>query len=273
MRGDGKRTELLPAWVDVQCDGDVDWGSKGQVCATMSVVLAHTRRSLNTCNRWEHSDSLQATPTLREQASGLSAHAWISASKFVPPPKPWARVGALLSEEAHVEAVTRESQTAAATKQDTPGPARNSSCPPDHGPRPPSHALSRTPSCICNRASTQVTGSLCRTATATTPRPSHAFFFDKIVNERLECSGRNDGTKWACGRRNHDAKLPSPGAAQDPNKKETSRLVTHSQRFIQSAEAAGAGKSDGVQVLDIGRAFRPSTVSGLPSITAHSLFI
>lgn len=200
MRGDGKRTELLPAWVDVQCDGDVDWGSKGQVCATMSVVLAHTRRSLDTCNRWEHSDSLQATPTLREQASGLSAHAWISASKFVPPPKPWARVGALLSEEAHVEAVTRESQTAAATKQDTPGPARNSSCPPDHGPRPPSHALSRTPSCICNRASTQVTGSLCRTATATTPRPSHAFSLTKsstrdssVPGGMTELNGHVDG--------------------------------------------------------------------------------
>lgn len=35
MPGDGKGRELLPEWVDTQDDWDVDWGSKGQVCATM----------------------------------------------------------------------------------------------------------------------------------------------------------------------------------------------------------------------------------------------
>lgn len=39
MPGDGQGTERLPNWVDTQQDWDVDWGSKGQVCATMYVVF------------------------------------------------------------------------------------------------------------------------------------------------------------------------------------------------------------------------------------------
>jgi hypothetical protein len=36
-------------------------------------------------------------------------------------------------------------------------------------------------------------------------------FFDDIVHEKLEYAGRNNGSIWVCGRRNHVAALPPPG--------------------------------------------------------------
>jgi glycine/D-amino acid oxidase-like deaminating enzyme len=92
-------------------------------------------------------------------------------------------------------------------------------------------------------------------------------FFDDIVHEKLEYAGRNDGSIWVCGRRNHVAALPPPGIEDRPDDIVISDLIDYSHRFIRQGGNADSEKSPGLAVIAKGRAFRPSTVSGLPFIS------
>jgi hypothetical protein len=70
-------------------------------------------------------------------------------------------------------------------------------------------------------------------------------FFDNIVHEKLEYAGRNDGSIWACGRRNYVAVLPPPGKEDQPNDLVISDLIAYSERFIRQG-----GNTDGEKALD-----------------------
>lgn len=92
-------------------------------------------------------------------------------------------------------------------------------------------------------------------------------FLDDIVHEKLEYAGRNDETIWVCGQRNHIAELPPAETGQEPDERMISRLMRYSQGFIRRLNSVETEKSDKIQVLETGRAFRPSTVAGLPFIS------
>ncbi|RYP09421.1 hypothetical protein DL764_001300 [Monosporascus ibericus] len=92
-----------------------------------------------------------------------------------------------------------------------------------------------------------------------------AVFFDDIVHEKLEYGGRNNGSIFVCGRRNFTAILPPPGKEDEPDQRVLSDLIQYSRRFIHQdieGEACPA-----LSILEKGRAFRPSTVAGLPRIS------
>jgi glycine/D-amino acid oxidase-like deaminating enzyme len=87
------------------------------------------------------------------------------------------------------------------------------------------------------------------------------------VHEKLEYAGRNDGSIWACGRRNYVAVLPPPGKEDQPDDLVISDLIDYSERFIRQGGNTDGEKNPGLAVIAKGRAFRPSTVSGLPFIS------
>ncbi|KAI0199311.1 hypothetical protein F4808DRAFT_214239 [Astrocystis sublimbata] len=109
----------------------------------------------------------------------------------------------------------------------------------------------------------------CPTTQATT-----AFVtFANIVGDKMEFAGRDDGTIWACGRRNYSAELPSPGRQQDPDEGLVGELSRYAQRWINwQCSCVAAEKHQGnhdfkeAEPIGKGRAFRPATVSGLPVI-------
>ncbi|RYP91023.1 hypothetical protein DL770_002853 [Monosporascus sp. CRB-9-2] len=92
-----------------------------------------------------------------------------------------------------------------------------------------------------------------------------AVFFDDIVHEKLEYAGRNNGSIFVCGRRNFTATLPPPGKEDEPDKKVLSDLIQYSRRFIHQDIEGGACPA--LPILEKGRAFRPSTITGLPLIS------
>jgi glycine/D-amino acid oxidase-like deaminating enzyme len=92
-------------------------------------------------------------------------------------------------------------------------------------------------------------------------------FFDDIVHEKLEYAGRNDGSIWVCGRRNYVAVLPLPSKEDQPDNTVISNLIDYSERFIRQSGNADGEKNPGLAIIGKGRAFRPSTVSGLPFIS------
>lgn len=72
MPGDGEGTELLPDWVDARNDWDVDWGSKGQVCATMYVAFRALSVPLDLCSSCQH---VFLTPSKQPKRSWRMARA------------------------------------------------------------------------------------------------------------------------------------------------------------------------------------------------------
>ena len=92
-------------------------------------------------------------------------------------------------------------------------------------------------------------------------------FFNHIVGEKLEFSGRNDGTIWVCGRTNPSAKLPPLGTEALPDTDLLADLTDYSRRFVRESEISEKG---GPRVVAKGRAFRPVRQSGLPLITSVS---
>lgn len=89
----------------------------------------------------------------------------------------------------------------------------------------------------------------------------------------MEFAGRNDGTIWSCGRRNLSASLPPPGYQQEPDKTVIDELTGYARKWInwQCAYDRTSVKNDhdnhnSVELLSKGRAFRPTTPSGLPTI-------
>jgi glycine/D-amino acid oxidase-like deaminating enzyme len=93
-------------------------------------------------------------------------------------------------------------------------------------------------------------------------------FFDDIVHEKLEYAGRNDGSIWVCGRRNYVAVLPPPDKEGQPDDTVISDLIDYSDRFIRQSGNADGEKNPGLAIIAKGRAFRPSTVCGLPFISS-----
>ncbi|KAI1115079.1 hypothetical protein F5Y14DRAFT_440819 [Nemania sp. NC0429] len=88
--------------------------------------------------------------------------------------------------------------------------------------------------------------------------------FANLVGDKLEFAGRNDGTIWACGRRNLTADLPAPGHRQDPDERMISDLVSYAQKWVNlNCDCLGSHDHD-IQLVAQGRAFRPATKSGLP---------
>lgn len=63
-------------------------------------------------------------------------------------------------------------------------------------------------------------------------RTVRAMWMDDIVKEKLEFASRNDGTIWACGRRNATARLPEPGRPAYSDVSVISELLGAAKRFI-----------------------------------------
>ncbi|KAI1362625.1 hypothetical protein F5Y08DRAFT_269231 [Xylaria arbuscula] len=109
----------------------------------------------------------------------------------------------------------------------------------------------------------------CPTTQATTAFVS----FANIAGSKMEFAGRNDGTIWACGRRNLTARLPPPGHQQEPDDMMINELAGYAQKWINwqcncnsiSVENNHENHNS-IQLIDKGRAFRPATPSGLPII-------
>ncbi|KAJ8133247.1 hypothetical protein O1611_g372 [Lasiodiplodia mahajangana] len=95
--------------------------------------------------------------------------------------------------------------------------------------------------------------------------------FANVVGDKMEFVGRNDGTIWACGRRNHTANVPPPGYQQAPDETVIGELGGYARKWINwqcncvSAESHH-DNHDSIQLIDKGRSFRPTTKSGLPII-------
>lgn len=90
--------------------------------------------------------------------------------------------------------------------------------------------------------------------------------FASLVGEKLEFAARNDGTIWACGRRNFDANLPSPRHEDKPDAELIAELSGWAQKCLNWS-CACAGKHAKFELLKKGRAFRPATKSSLPVIS------
>lgn len=73
-------------------------------------------------------------------------------------------------------------------------------------------------------------------------------FFDDIVHEKLEYTGRNDGSIWVCGRRNYVAVLPPPDKEDQPDDIVISDLIDYSERFICQSGNTGGEKTLGWQL-------------------------
>jgi len=85
-----------------------------------------------------------------------------------------------------------------------------------------------------------------------------------IVGEKLEFAGRNDGTVWVCGAKDLKGTLPALGSRGLPDAARIAELTGRAYRFLRlhSADYADAFKE--LEVVALGRAFRPVTLSGRP---------
>lgn len=99
--------------------------------------------------------------------------------------------------------------------------------------------------------------------------------FAPLLGEKIEFAARNDGTVWACGRRNIDADLPSPDLLGEPDEKLINELIDHARGWLNwnctcdlAAETHHTARE--FQLVGQGRAFRPATESGLPTISGVS---
>ncbi|KAI1378989.1 nucleotide-binding domain-containing protein [Hypoxylon crocopeplum] len=92
-------------------------------------------------------------------------------------------------------------------------------------------------------------------------------FLNNVVKEKLEFSGRNDGTIWVCGRTNSTAILPPLGEEALPDDQLVADLLGYSRQFIRGFD--DTGDHDGtLPIMAKGRSFRPMRQSGLPLISA-----
>ncbi|KPM41810.1 hypothetical protein AK830_g4756 [Neonectria ditissima] len=98
-----------------------------------------------------------------------------------------------------------------------------------------------------------------------TSQDSVAFVsFAGLIGEKFEFAGRNDGTIWACGRRNLTAVLPSPGHSDTPDQQLINELRGRAREWLNWGCNCAEKHTDDFQILSQGRAFRPATRSGLP---------
>jgi glycine/D-amino acid oxidase-like deaminating enzyme len=106
-----------------------------------------------------------------------------------------------------------------------------------------------------------------------TSRASVAFVsFASIVGDKMEFAGRSDGTIWACGRRNLTAPLPPVGEYQAPDDELVRELSDRARDWLNWAcdcdKVDATTSTHDLRILDRGRAFRPATKTGLPTISA-----
>ncbi|KAI0859126.1 hypothetical protein F4860DRAFT_483965 [Xylaria cubensis] len=107
----------------------------------------------------------------------------------------------------------------------------------------------------------------CPTTQATTAFVS----FADMAGEKIEFAGRNDGTIWACGRRNFTANLPPPGDQQEPDEAVIDELAGYARKWINwqcncNSVENQQNNHNSLELVGKGRAFRPATPSGLPII-------
>ena len=83
----------------------------------------------------------------------------------------------------------------------------------------------------------------------------------------MEFTARNDGTIWACGRRNLTAKLPPSGLSTKPDEEMIEELKDRARTWLFSDYKCIEKHTDRIELVSKGRAFRPATKSGLPVIS------
>ncbi|KND89974.1 hypothetical protein TOPH_05321 [Tolypocladium ophioglossoides CBS 100239] len=105
---------------------------------------------------------------------------------------------------------------------------------------------------------------LCKNPCLTTQGSVAFVSFNGLIGEKFEFAGRNDGTIWACGRRNLTAALPSPSQLDTPDQKVIEELRGRAREWLNWGCNCAEKHANDFQVVDQGRAFRPATKSGLP---------
>ena len=91
--------------------------------------------------------------------------------------------------------------------------------------------------------------------------------FAGLIGEKFEFAGRDDGTIWACGRRNLTAVLPSPGHLDKPDESLIEDLSRRARKWLNWGCACTDKHHEDFQIVSKGRAFRPMAESGLPVIS------
>ncbi|KAF1963706.1 nucleotide-binding domain-containing protein [Byssothecium circinans] len=89
---------------------------------------------------------------------------------------------------------------------------------------------------------------------------------DDIVGEKLEFAGRPDGTIWVCGRSNFKDNLNAVGTSASADPKMISELTGRAYRFLKVRDTGSPATFKELKVISAGRAFRPATPSGLPTM-------
>jgi len=96
-------------------------------------------------------------------------------------------------------------------------------------------------------------------------RKSMAFVgLNDIVGEKLEFAGRNDGTIWACGTKDQKGALPPLGARGSPDPTRIANLTSRAYHFLRVHNADDPDTFKELEIIALGRAFRPVTLSGRP---------
>lgn len=111
------------------------------------------------------------------------------------------------------------------------------------------------------------TGSCANPPATSRPVKSQHLCLSITLWARMEFSCRNDGTIWACGRRNLTAPLPAPDESVEPAEELVKELSSYAKRWIKwSCKCAGKQHKE-FELVGKGRGFRPTTPSNLPIIS------
>lgn len=108
---------------------------------------------------------------------------------------------------------------------------------------------------------------ICKNPCPTTAESVAYVSFGPLIGEKLEFAARNDGTIWACGRKNLTASLPFPGQTAEPDEELIEDLLARAHAWLSSHCSCSDKHNHELQLLDKGRAFRPATKSGLPVLS------
>ena len=108
---------------------------------------------------------------------------------------------------------------------------------------------------------------VCKNPCPTTAKSVAYVSFEPLIGEKLEFAARNDGTIWACGRKNLTASLPLPGQTAEPDEEIIEELMGHARMWLSSRCSCSEKHDHELQLVDKGRAFRPATKSGLPVLS------
>lgn len=91
---------------------------------------------------------------------------------------------------------------------------------------------------------------------------------DDIVGEKSEFTGRNDGTIWIIGSKDHkNATLPPLGQFADPDPTMIEELISRAREYVEPAFGSVKQTETRLEIVDKGRAIRPAANSLLPIIS------